>query len=871
MTFILALAVISFSQATLQQGSPSFNLTQTTCSPSQLMEGYVNFSLTNEPSNRILEATITQSTSLISKKEMTLLDFLRGSSIFFTCSQNCLVEYTASNPEISKTSLIPAGDKYYGIQVTGMNPQLLNISFKVSGTNSGESVCGSSPLKIDFLDDESIDLEYALPSEEFCSELRGSDCLSALSEESELTSTPYCEKLYLNKSGKVEVAASLKLVDGESSGSDIEFYIYDENGNQKGNCSTDFENSAYQTISCLISSQDELGPTGFFIPEEGNYFVCVKSKNSPTATYSIQKETQQDLCGFYGFPPASAYTEDYAIYAREAKFAPFNDEWIFDSQINPTLLESAQNYINTKYKGDCSLGCVLPLRFISRISQNLALSDIFLRYQPQGSGPTTKNDFYDITLKQPLINLTRQTIPITKINITAPEQKATNYKISLKYNQVSLGSITFKVEPVPIIQSLSPLIVSPGQATNFIVIAVPSEGRQIMNYTWNFNDMSSEQVTTTPSISHAYQPGTYNLVVKATDSSGRTGIRTFQINASLSKESLTQALASKQQAYNSLSTLQIESWYKDLFYNSSQINSTLFLIANELNSTNPDLSLIKSQLDTIKIPVSIQNSLVIPESQYFPDSSKINLQYLSDLGAGTSSDSEATKNAISVWQEDAQYLIGETIKKITYDDNSVQEMTILIIRIAINSDTTSQNYLVLEIPVSPSQVIIKDNQEAYKGFTNALGFNFSESFSSAIAIPSRVEFSSINVYASPPFSSLDIGQGNNQGNGGKSIVLPIIIGILILIAAAVLIYFIWKKKGDSDLSSKGPGKPSNLFENPADEANIIQYVQTSLIEGKTQPEIEQELLNQGWNKKQVDYAFKSKDTQNIEPEQAFNY
>ncbi len=886
-TLLVALIVITlstlinFSQATLYQGNPAFNLTQSTYAPNQTIEGFLNFSLLNEPADNIIKATISKTGFNSIIKEISILDFLTNSSVTFACSQDCLTKYsTTGSPLNVIDEPIGVEEKYYGLVVTGMNPEVLNLTFKISGNNiNGDHVCGESPIKMDLLNDGTIDYEFAQPSEdEWCSDLRSSNCFSSPAMETELETTPFCEKIFINKTGKVEVAARLKFdsEEGEKSAGDrdIEFYIYDENGNKKGNCSVDyFDYEDYNLASCEMSSYIDEEPTGFYIPEAKDYFVCIGLSLQASATYYIQKESDSPICGIYGTPsPDKEYAEDYEIYLKEAKFSPFDDESIFNekTKIGETnLLDYVNAYIKTRYNENCTNKCVIPLKFISKVSQDITLSDLELKYQSPGHSSTTVYSFYNLLVNQPKINLTKQAIPLTAININAPEEIAQNYRIGIQYNSISLGSILFKVEPVPTIQSLFPLTAVPGQSTTFTVIAIPSsEGGQIMNYTWNFGD-GSEEVTTIPRVNHIYSSGTYTLLIKATDSLGKIGTKIFQISTALSKEGLDASYLKKKQLFSGLSALSLESWYSNLIYNSSQINESLFLIQNQLNSANPDLNSIKSSLDSLKIPVSVSTSLNVPESQYIPDIQKINLDYLSDLGAGTYTDSEAVKNAVGLWQEDVSFSLGLTVKKITFDDNSEQEISVFTLRANSQDDI----YSVFELPssISPNQVKIKENIEPYAGFNNALGFNSPGTFLVTLAIPLKTEVSSINFYSSPVYSSLSLDNGDNGNNGtggSSSILLPIIVGILVIIIVIVILVLIWKNKGKS---SSPENSNSDSFENPADEYNIVSYIQSSLLQGKSKPEIEQELLSQGWTKKQIDKGFKNKDNQGIEPEPAFNY
>ena len=128
---VLTLFSVNLSSATISNGNPVFNLTQFSYSPNQTIEGYLNFSLTNEPGDKILEAAITKSGIELYKKQMTLLDFLRNSSISFNCSQNCLMRYSSSpNGQNPKTiSLHNNGEANIGLVAQGPDVSIINLTF----------------------------------------------------------------------------------------------------------------------------------------------------------------------------------------------------------------------------------------------------------------------------------------------------------------------------------------------------------------------------------------------------------------------------------------------------------------------------------------------------------------------------------------------------------------------------------------------------------------------------------------------------------------------------------------------------------------------------------------------------------------------
>ncbi len=874
--FILVFTLsLSLTGATMQQGNPDFNLTQFSYSPNQTMNGFVNFSLKNELSNTIIKATINSGSQDPITKQLSILEFLTDSRAVFDCSQNCSRDYTYSNGQLTKNlNLEKDSEKYVGFVIHGTNIQIKNLSFLISGSGSNtESVCYETPFKLDLLDDNAINFEYKETMDEFCSN-KQSSCYNPMYSDDAFFSetTPFCQNIHINKTAKVKVTALMRYWEGvgpEPLGDDVQFSVYD-GAAKKGDCVTSFDSLGYDYAECVIGEPDEEGNSDFYIDEAKDYYVCVEITTTAASSYSIKSETTPKLCGFSGFPssPAQEPIADFSINVSEAKFAPFTTfEEPFDefNDLQNNLISSIQNYIDEKYSGNCSSvkGCVIPIKIIPSSSQEITLDQAYLKYTENGI-LRYSNNFYDLIPVEPKINLSMQAISLNAFNLTSPEKQSKTHRLALYYGATSFGTVAFSVEQVPTIESLTPLTVTPNQPTTFSVIVTPSSGKEIINYTWNFGDSTPEQITIIPEVEHTYASGQYNLLIKATDSDSKVGSRTFVINTAVSKESLNQTYLRKKQLSQKVQALGIDSWYQALVYNSTEINQQLDSINLALNSASPDLNSINSQLNSIKIPVSVMNSLSLQESEYFPNKNSINLDYLSELGAGTYDDAEQTKNAIASWQNDMAFRSSATTKKIVFDDASSSEITLVTVKL---SGIQEETYFIFSLPsgISLESIKIKENLET-TSFSDAFGLILSQDLVLNLAIPSRQDaVSQMNFYASPSFSSLGIEGNPNVKPTPTSLFLPIAAAILVLLILIVLLVMIWKNKKSSgdDFSDTSAAVGTGPFENPADLFNLISYIQSSLSQGKKKKDIEEDLKEQGWNKKQIDFAFKNKDNQNF--------
>ncbi|UZE93980.1 MAG: PKD domain-containing protein [Candidatus Pacearchaeota archaeon] len=853
----------SFSSASVIPGNPFFNLSQGSFGPGQVLEGYFNFSLENEPGNIMVSGQVAAE-----MKEMNLLDFLQEGEVDFNCDpSDCDVTYQASIPSQTKTVVLSEEEKYFGLVAFGTNPQILNLSFYLTGQSTANPICGESPLKIDLLDDGIIDYEYKEPSGEWCSDLRHSRCYdpSIATGVSVLTSTPLCQKISLNKTGRLEVAAELKVYSGEPWDYDIEFTVYDLGGSLIGNCSVDyFYELEYSFAKCFIGPEFLGEESTFFIEEAGDYLLCIRNKGTSSAEYWIKKETQEEVCGFYGEPPSQTYNEDYSIYVHEAKFNAFTEEVVFDESMHlgdVPLMTYVQNYINSEYGGNCTgfSGCIIPIKFISSASQTLTLSDINFKYHPQGTSPTYNNYFYDLIVEWPKIDMDIQTVPFSILNLSAPEQPG--FQMVLAKIGIASRSLGFDVAEVPTIQSVSPLIVIPGKLTEFRTVATAPAGKQIIQYRWDFGDGSGEQMTAGPNITHTYsQIKTYILTVKAQDTSGLVGSRTFTITSNITRELLNTTIQNLRIRLDNFASQynNIEYWYRDMIgVNVTIISTTLDVLESQLaTATQTQLLDIKNELDALNVPISINDTLVLRDSPYIPNLNEIDPSYVSDM-TGEDYDSNLKteyQNAVALWQQDNVNLrLGGEAKALFYEDRIEDKITVVNIKVDPLVGI-SNAYVIFSLPYGVSYNDVRLLHDAYEvsDLNDAIGFVYTglsglETIS--ITLPGKVDFSDINFYISPSLQEVQVGvQPLTEPPKKPPYLLAIFLIIVIAIVVLIILWFIWKGSGKRE--------KKKLFKNPMDLYHITNFISNNQAAGVPKNKIIERLKKAGWSKKQIDHAFK---------------
>ncbi|MEM4703245.1 MAG: PKD domain-containing protein [Candidatus Pacearchaeota archaeon] len=851
---IFSISIILLSsfpvEASIAQGTPFFNLTQISYGPGQVIEGFVNFSITNQVSNTKVSTRIS-GVGIRENRTTTLLDFLKKAQVSFTCNPaSCLTSYATSGQNTEKNLDMQEGqESLVAFKIpAGSNTEIQDFSFKIAGSASGSFSCEDSIIKLDLLDDGSIDWEYvAFAEENNCSDFIGGCFTNINTQDLNLDSTLRCEKIKIGKTGKADLGVFVNLDNPENQGN-LLLLLYDPLTQKQYNCTV--ESAGNGPNFCTIN----FNKNNFFINSSRDVFVCVRAISG---AYTIKVETDMP-CGFFGNPQEwqGDFTSDYPLYLKYYGFSSMNEEFVFSNETftQGNLKDYLQAYINSRYSKNCQAGCVIPLKFIANANQTIQVSEPLLNYN-HTLGSASNNYFYNATANYATITMPLSTLQISFLNISAPSTQGT-YTFDFQIATIS-ASAQFRVEDVPIIQNLQPLSVIPDKATTFYVTATAPAGRQIVNYTWQWGD-GSQDITTTAEATHTYAASVtpYTLTITVKDTAGLQGSRSFAITSNLTKETLNNTLLALKTRLNNItqSIGLLESWYSSIAYsyiNLTQINSTLNSIELQLPNANENsFQTIRDQLQQIDstLPLEIITTENLEPGSYFSNPEMIDPGYVKDLGGGNfnTSDREKLANKIAVWQEkNLDVKVEGNIKAFKYQDHLEEFVTILEISID-PEEYEGQVYFVFVAPenINPEKIKSSETLETLDG---ALGKSFDLGSRKTIkmAVPGKKSLFEMNFFIAPPLSELretllDDRKGDNK--------LLIFLIIVIIIAVAIGLFLIWHKTPKSQLE--------NLFRNEADLAGLINFIMMGLGRGMQRKEIENQLMNSGWSKKQIDYAFK---------------
>lgn len=855
----LAVSILSFSYVSGLMNYYNLNLTSTTIGANQPIAGVINFTLTNHDSGTNVIYYIDN----VQKGSMPLLDFLNNANVAKLCNPtDCQKKYALSDSgTLELINFNARNNSHLGFYLQGTTIEIQELYFTVDGQSQIFESCGDSSFKIDLLSDGVIDYEYSSPGTAKCGYKYNSEnfILSQANAYAIVENVPSCQKIHLPKTGSVFVSA---IIDSGNSGS-LVARIYDPLNtiNELGNCTMYPDDEG--NYSCIVGGEFSQSPN-FFSKEAKEYLVCLQDTSS-TNTYKILTEQTSPFSGFIGMNNIQNPNKDFAIYVQPFSFSPFNDYFNFNSSKITNMKQSIQTYINTKYSGNCSQGCVIPMKFISN-DENQKINITLIDFRARIDGSLFQmNKVYNIAPSYPLVNTSNQLINFGFLNITSPSNTGT-HKVGIKIGDV-LKESNFNVAEAPRIMSLSPLQVVPNKQIVFFVNAQPSSvNKPIINYRWNFGDGTSEQSTIEPLLTHTYiNPGTYNVVITVTDNTSISSSASFSVSTNLSFNYVNQSLNEKINSLNSFNSKlnTQDSWFRDLFgVNVIQLNQSLMQYKQQLNTsaTESQLLTIQQGLDSINVPENITETLKIYESRYYSSPSFIYPAKIEELAYGSSAQYDSSleehyKNSIALWEENnLDMKISGAVKALNYKINSEDKLTLLTISLDPTEDSLENIYLIVQLPagVTYNNLVIKDRESfETRDLGDSIGFKFNQLSDKKyiyLAMPGSHDLTRVMMFASPDLNEFRTGPGPIEKEKSPPWVFIVFIILIILAGIGIALWFIWK-----DYESKLEKK---LFSNKNDLFTLTSYISNAFAAGAKESDIKEKLEKAGWKIGQINYALK---------------
>lgn len=821
----------------------------------QSLSGWINISVNNEDFNSAIIASYLPS----SYSKNISLNFLLSlnPSVAYTCSSNnCNMTYSVSGIGLDSLAfnLNRNFSKTVGFKLNSPSlASVLNASIKIS-SNSIKSC--TNPLSIVLFDqttDKFIWTSYKSSNDFEC----GTDLYGGYepsykdSNPASITSSEFCNivnlsvfpaiKLGANLSGSGNANFSMSLI------SLSEDFIFDKS------CS--FSMTSSGDGNCVINSSSS---------SEGEYIVCIKKISGAEYTINFDKHDAR------GYWRAESFDNkyDWEIYTRSASFAALGEFYLNSTTVSnfPTRI---YNYLQEYYGTDlnCSLGCVLPISFISGMDNHaLNISSVSIRY-PSGPSIINENKVYETSLIPSKISFPFSIFYLNSSGLSVPLNSGI-YNLSLYFNNQFILKKQIQVLSLPIIDSLSLSEVPAALNSTFRVYY----SGNATSFVWNFGDNSSSVETSSNLVTYRYaEIGEYSLSVTAKNSNGQTS-KNFTIRVTSPKNYLNSTLLGYKTRVSNLQSqisgfpVFVKNYISD-YFNLTGTDIRLTGLLMDYNSAGNDSDKyisIANSLQGINLPILI-NMTQRSSGKYLFNPSIVSSSLIKNISAEESSVSPgAIENATFEWFLQNLDVSGDLI---TYG-YSFGNSSIPLVSYA--------NFNVIPLAGSKDIFLVVNRLPSNVEFNQASGvssYSNSEVLSTNIPpagknlevlISGSVLFLDMPVYFTPKLSELNVigdfgscnfngkcesGEDNdNCSSDCKSykrawiwIILALFFVFCLYIAAQE-----WYKRRYENY----------LFKDKNDLYNLTHFIDNAKTQGLDKNQIFDKLGEKDWSGEQINFAYK---------------
>lgn len=862
---ILALFfTINLVSASIDLGnlSHSINPSYTINTP---LEGWVNFSLDNEPGDTLITAF---------DSNITLQSFLDVNSISciganpYECScfpADCEPAFSTSGSSTSSKSYFvnDFSTKLFGIKLEDNISEITNFRFNIS-TNAGSSC--TNPLLIDLFDDGNIEFKSNNVSDTECliDDPFGCFILGQAQGTTTIGANPLCQRITVPPARGFNIGAR---VIGNQSAS---FIMTFSAGGLEETCTISNVNLGTE-ISCKVVLENDL-------QQQSQAEVCISASDGSQNKYSINFE-DNNTCGFVEVS-GDTIEHDFEIFAKPLKYAApqkiaFNND-LFEVDTNISV--NIYDYVDRRYNSECGLssGCIIPIKIYSGIDQTIALSELLVDYNVQGLNPagSEESDFVDIIASPPSFTSGYVKYDLSLANLLTPANyNDTNLELKIGDNTIETNISLIRI---PSIKNLLPTRAATLVSTKFFAI-ISEPGN--LTYTWDFGD-NSQTITTTENVAeHTYTSlGSYPLTVNITNELG-TASRTFTVGVVAPFEAINDTLVDYRARLRSIDD--------NLFVLPDNIQEGISRVLDTADlkaavdriedkykllfeTESEELVKLMQQLNELNIPRNFGNSLEIKPSRLAQSSQRLNLDIIGEFGAGNveTSKEDAYHGAINNWM-DENLIIDMASKSYSFYFEDGTEQTALshvtltlkpkrsiteffmVIEGDINNIKLLGDYGEREIDEQHFGITFRDLEE---GVDTKLEFLY----------PEKIEILNPPISVSPEFKHLELGftAGVCNNNGmcdsgetykncrvdckpvGRTITL-----LIILLIVAFIIYIAlqeWYKRNYQ----------KHLFKNSNELFNLITFMSNGVNQKLSKDQIFKQLKQRKWKSEQLSYAWK---------------
>lgn len=851
--FFLGFADSSVTKAS-NPGDMSINY-----NPRQVISGWVNISLDNEPYDSLL--TFLNS-------NITLKEFLDLNNANYSCEPNNCSSYYSPISDGSSTITFDLGydKKTVGLKLTGEIENINNLRFDLV-TNAEESCL--NPLTIDVLDDSNIEWKANAMSQQSCTigEYRGCYIDSSSNQLTEINKESYyCEKINLSYSRGYMIGANVN-----GSGNTV-FKLIISTDNSEKECNVSVTKGG--EIGCMIELENEMS-------DKIQANVCLYKLEPETNNYSIKYEDHES-CG-YVLNSYGQYAHDFDIFAKPLKYSKvngfsFGDDFINNQNISIDLNDEINSYIQEKYSGNCTEECIIPISF-NGITQQITLSNINLNYQDNGI-THSENKIYDIVKSKAKISTNFKKLILDKAKFLAPSNPG-KYSGKLKLGSYNIFNkdINVSIEANNSIIDILPH--DPALYVPIIFIVVNEKEEKNATYYWDFGDGSEEKVTSSYSAEHTYlKNGSFDLTVRIVNQN-RQYSKTVRVMTSSPRDHINKTISSYRIDLNNYDN-QVNSAPENIQTEVKKIISTQDLrttlnseeknYKEALNSEDEKFIAIMSRLVNMEIPYKFETKAAFPISEFYQAPEELKGQDLRFLDAGEYEDNmEKYIPQINNWLYKSFDIKVEAKEyNVYYRNKESPENLFSDVKIAITPKTVTEEKMFFIINSNPAKIIFNNEYDDKNINDKATGIvinGLNEQNTIEFLYPGKVRLMELPFYFAPELNNLGIINENikncnynskcesQDGENYKDCPNDcknwgmIIIVLLIWLFIALCIYIAlqeWYKRYYE----------RHLFKDRNQLFNLINFMNISLNQGVKKNEIFTKLKNKGWTNEQLTYAWK---------------
>jgi len=718
-------------------------------------------------------------------------------------------------------SLSAGEEKVIGFKIIN-NDDIEITGFNINFTSNAQESC-SNQLSIDIGEDDIVDWVNNRQSNSFCSS-ENYGCYSSSSTLTPMTlSQEYCEKITIDSAAALLVGAELN----GTGNAEFKFRI------DESECSANLSGSG--KASCII----DMG-----LENSTQLEVCV-SQVSGNA-YSIFYETSSP-CGF-----TENHIYDFSVFARPIQYGVVG---------NVVLNET---YGLSYYDGDCSKGCIIPIKFKSQVDQQISINSARIEYT---SGIVLYEDnIYQLEEIPSLISMPYSQIFLNEAELKVPSL-AGRYNISLMLGDKQLLKKSINVLSLPVVDILYPSEIPAGIETRLYVFVSKNSGN-ITKYEWNFGD-NTTATTTTNNVVHKFSSlGNYEVSVKAYNANGGAS-KTFSVIAISPANYIVSSINSSRSRLESINSYLaslpslLSNSIKD-YYNITSIDAALTSLENDYTNAAGDSEkyiLIANQLSSLNMPGLI-NLTASSSGKFILDRTLINIEKINSLGSETIANNVQAKDSIFRWLVD-NLIIDYNLQTYKASSN-VGEQDFSYIKFTLNpKEAIEKLYFIFEGNIF--------SQESFTDVSGSKGLiieNMNEGFAKNIELVSysSIDPANIPVYLSPMKSSLEGGYIISECNNNKlcdkdsgetwmncrSDCKPISRALLFVLLALFIVFCMyiaaqeWYKRKYENY----------LFKDKNDLYNLINFISNAEKQSLNKEEMFVKLRDKDWASEQTNYAYR---------------